>query len=245
MTTLQRPVILLATGSYNPITNMHLRMFELARDHLHDIGFKVLGGIISPVHDAYSKNKPTLISASHRLKMVELAIENNSFLRLSKFETEQEGWSRTRFVLEQHQELVRKFCHGELKQPGWIPDEASALVDKSTNKDYPQIIYLCGADLLESFAVPGLWLDTDIEAIVKNFGLVVIGRAGSNAESFIDRRDVLSTNRNNIRIVTDQVPNLISSTAIRKLISIGHSVRYLCPDDTIEYILENRLYVEN
>uniref|UniRef100_A0A2I3GW76 Nicotinamide/nicotinic acid mononucleotide adenylyltransferase 3 n=1 Tax=Nomascus leucogenys TaxID=61853 RepID=A0A2I3GW76_NOMLE len=29
------PVVLLACGSFNPITNMHLRLFEVARDHLH------------------------------------------------------------------------------------------------------------------------------------------------------------------------------------------------------------------
>uniref|UniRef100_A0A3Q4MFS0 Nicotinamide/nicotinic acid mononucleotide adenylyltransferase 3 n=1 Tax=Neolamprologus brichardi TaxID=32507 RepID=A0A3Q4MFS0_NEOBR len=29
-------VVLLACGSFNPITNMHMRMFELARDHLED-----------------------------------------------------------------------------------------------------------------------------------------------------------------------------------------------------------------
>lgn len=31
-------VILLSCGSFNPITNMHLRMFELARDYLEDTG---------------------------------------------------------------------------------------------------------------------------------------------------------------------------------------------------------------
>lgn len=31
-------VALVACGSYNPITNMHLRMFEVARDHLHATG---------------------------------------------------------------------------------------------------------------------------------------------------------------------------------------------------------------
>ncbi|XP_066477255.1 nicotinamide/nicotinic acid mononucleotide adenylyltransferase 3 isoform X2 [Tiliqua scincoides] len=29
------PLLLLACGSFNPITNMHMRLFELARDHLH------------------------------------------------------------------------------------------------------------------------------------------------------------------------------------------------------------------
>lgn len=35
-------VVLLACGSFNPITNMHLRMFELARDYLEDTGMSAL-----------------------------------------------------------------------------------------------------------------------------------------------------------------------------------------------------------
>lgn len=31
-------VVLLACGSFNPITNMHLRLFELAKDYLHETG---------------------------------------------------------------------------------------------------------------------------------------------------------------------------------------------------------------
>jgi nicotinic acid mononucleotide adenylyltransferase len=39
-------LILLCCGSFNPITNMHLRMFELARDHLHQTGkYEIVGGI--------------------------------------------------------------------------------------------------------------------------------------------------------------------------------------------------------
>lgn len=31
-------VVLLACGSFNPITNMHLRLFELAKDYLNATG---------------------------------------------------------------------------------------------------------------------------------------------------------------------------------------------------------------
>ena len=45
----RRTVVLLACGSFNPITNMHLRMFEIAKDALEKKGnFFVAGGIISP-----------------------------------------------------------------------------------------------------------------------------------------------------------------------------------------------------
>ena len=240
-----RPVILLATGSFNPITNMHLRMFELARDRLRDDGYQVLGGVISPVNDGYKVHKPTLISSSHRLSMVNLAIQDYSFVRVSKFEIKQQDWSRTRPVLEHHQDLISNFCNGLAKQPTWLPGGIQPSADGDSNLRIPQIIYLCGADLLESFAVPGLWQDVDIEAIVKNFGLVVIARGNSNAERFIEESDILLKHRANIRIVSDAVVNTISSTAVRQLVSQGRSVKFLLPDKAIEYIEKNQLYREN
>jgi len=81
-------------------------MFELARDRLREDGFQVFGGVISPVHDVYKTRKPTLIAASHRLAMINLAIEDYKFVKASTFEIEQPDWSRTRTVLEQHQEQV-------------------------------------------------------------------------------------------------------------------------------------------
>jgi len=35
-------VVLLACGSFNPITNMHLRLFELAKDYFHETGRMVI-----------------------------------------------------------------------------------------------------------------------------------------------------------------------------------------------------------
>ncbi|GFT66086.1 hypothetical protein NPIL_560021, partial [Nephila pilipes] len=58
---------------------MHLRLFELARDFLHNTGrYHVVGGIISPVNDAYKKKD--LISAKHRCEMVDLALQCNDWV---------------------------------------------------------------------------------------------------------------------------------------------------------------------
>uniref|UniRef100_A0A0D3H5Q3 Cytidyltransferase-like domain-containing protein n=1 Tax=Oryza barthii TaxID=65489 RepID=A0A0D3H5Q3_9ORYZ len=51
----QGVAVLVATGSFNPPTYMHLRMFELAKDELQQRGYCVLGGYMSPVNDAYKK----------------------------------------------------------------------------------------------------------------------------------------------------------------------------------------------
>lgn len=40
--------------------------------------------------------------------------------------------------------------------PGWLPDN----LKKNTGQ--VQLQLLCGADLLESFATPGLWQDEDV-----------------------------------------------------------------------------------
>uniref|UniRef100_A0A0E0M073 Cytidyltransferase-like domain-containing protein n=1 Tax=Oryza punctata TaxID=4537 RepID=A0A0E0M073_ORYPU len=59
----QGMAVLVATGSFNPPTYMHLRMFELAKDELQQRGYCVLGGYMSPVNDAYKKKVMLLCSS--------------------------------------------------------------------------------------------------------------------------------------------------------------------------------------
>ena len=80
-------------------------ILELAKDHLTAKGIQVLGGIISPVNDAYEKKSLT-VKSSHRVKMVNLAVQNYDFVKCSKWEAEQTCWSRTRAVLDQYKSQV-------------------------------------------------------------------------------------------------------------------------------------------
>ena len=82
-------VIFLACGSFNPPTNKHLRLFELARDHYraHQPLSAVLGGVISPILDAYAK--ASLISSRHRLAMARLAVVESSMVKVSDWEVKQ------------------------------------------------------------------------------------------------------------------------------------------------------------
>lgn len=59
------PLILVACGSFSPITYLHLRMFEMAADYVKfSADFELIGGYLSPVSDAY--RKAGLASADHR-----------------------------------------------------------------------------------------------------------------------------------------------------------------------------------
>lgn len=210
---------LLLCGSFNPVTHMHLRMFELARDALTSTGlYQVIAGILSPVSDHYGK--AGLISSSHRLEMARRAARSSTWIKCDDWEASRSEWSTTVKVLRHHRARLR-----------------TALRD-----DNIQVKLLCGADVLQSFEQPGVWTENDREEILRDFGVVCISRGGFNIDTFIYESDQLTRNRHHIRLVTEWVSNEISATKIRRAIRRGESVKYLIQDDVIEYIQQNGLY---
>ncbi|MFT7804397.1 nicotinamide/nicotinic acid mononucleotide adenylyltransferase 1 [Arapaima gigas] len=245
-----RKVVLLSCGSFNPITNMHLRMFELARDYLQDTGkYCVVKGIISPVGDAYKKKG--LIEALHRIKMARLATETSDWIEVDGWESEQPEWLETAKVMRHHYkelvcaepnvEEVDTVRAGRKRKYKETDSSCEDLSSKHCRADSPRLMMLCGADVLESFAVPGLWKLEDLEEIASN-GLVCMTRSGNDAEAFIYRSDLLWRHRHDIHVVREWVTNDVSATQVRRALRRGQSVRYLLPDAVLTYIQENSLY---
>nr|CAB3451476.1 unnamed protein product [Digitaria exilis] len=129
-------VVLVANGSFNPPTYMHLRMFELAKDELQQRGYRVLGGYMSPVNDAYKKKD--LLPAAHRIRFCELACKSSSFVMVDPWEAMQKGYQRTLTVLSR---IRNSLCKDGLDDQGSL-----------------KVMLLCGSDLLESFSTPGVWI---------------------------------------------------------------------------------------
>ncbi|KAM4651095.1 nicotinamide/nicotinic acid mononucleotide adenylyltransferase 1 isoform 1-T2 [Discoglossus pictus] len=246
-------IVLLATGSFNPITGMHLRMFELARDHLHETGkYKVTKGIISPVGDGYKKKG--LIEGSHRLAMANLATKTSDWIEVDPWECNQQDWVETVQVLRHHQQNVegesesshdKKAAHRK-GQKRKRENNSQDVTDYRCpeNKAVPQVKLLCGADILESLGIPNLWKLEHVTEIVSTFGLVCITRNGSDPRKFIYESDILWKHKNNIHLVEEWITNDISSTKIRRALRRGLSIRYLVPESVEEYIKKHDLYNE-
>nr|XP_060622769.1 nicotinamide/nicotinic acid mononucleotide adenylyltransferase 3 isoform X1 [Anolis sagrei ordinatus] len=239
------PLTLLACGSFNPITNMHLRLFELARDHLHQTGkYQVIGGIISPVNDDYGKQG--LVAAKHRVAMAHLALETSDWIRVDPWESQQRQWIETIAVLRHHYKELLKSHHirklpGENNQP---IEKAAGPSFPSSLTGVPELKLLCGADFLKTFQVPDLWKEEHILEIVDKFGLVCISRAGSDSSQCISESEVLSRYQHNIHLVREWIQNEISATSIRQALCKGQSVKYLVPDSVISYIKQHTIYTE-
>ncbi|TXG53252.1 hypothetical protein EZV62_022421 [Acer yangbiense] len=216
-------VVLVATGSFNPPTYMHLRMFELARDALNAEGYCVIGGYLSPVNDAYKKKG--LISAEHRIQLCNLACKSSKFIMVDPWEANQNSFQRTLTILSR----IKKF----LSEDGLISRESL------------KVMLVCGSDLLQSFGIPGFWIPEQVSIICRDYGVLCIRREGHNVDKIISDNEILNENRDNIKVVDELVPNQISSTRIRECISRGLSIKYLTTDEVIDYIEEKTLYLNS
>ncbi|NWZ94911.1 NMNA3 adenylyltransferase, partial [Nesospiza acunhae] len=236
------PVILLACGSFNPTTNMHMRLFELARDHLHQTGqYQVIEGIMSPVSDSYGKKG--LVSARHRVAMARLALETSDWIRVDPWESQQDTWTETVKVLRHHYNEALRTFQSQENTRNKHPTESSTGDSLSCQQPVlPELKLLCGADFLQTFKTPNLWKEEDIKEIVGKFGLVCISRAGSDPSQLIQESDLLSKFQHNIFLVREWIQNEISATQIRSALCRGLSVKYLIPDSVIAYIAQHNVY---
>ncbi|EGD77276.1 hypothetical protein PTSG_08369 [Salpingoeca rosetta] len=225
-----QPAVLVACGSFSPITNMHLRIFEDARDDLAQQSVDVIGGYVSPTHAKYGK--ASLASMPDRLNMTQLALQSSSWVNLSSWECAQSGWTRTAVVLQHFAD--------ELAQ---VPLNT----DSDAKPEHPvKVMLLCGGDLLDTFDVikddgEPLWLPQDRETILRN-GIVCIERKGTDLQQVIAKSKELSKYKENIYIIKPQIENDISSSSVRRLLAQGRSIKYLVPDDVIAYIKQHSLH---
>ncbi|KAG5847539.1 hypothetical protein ANANG_G00127150 [Anguilla anguilla] len=215
------PLVLLACGSFNPITLQHMRLFELARDHMHQTGqFQVVGGILSPVSDVYGKQG--LAPARHRVAMARLALGNSDWVRVDDWESKQADWTETVVTMRHHYNQI--------------------LEQHQNTAGAPQLKLLCGADFLDTFKVPGLWRDDHVAEVAGRFGVVCVSRGSLQPDRAVHECDTLSRHRNNVFLVREWVSNEISATEVRRALRRGLSVKYLLPDAVIDYIRRHGLY---
>eukprot|EP01127_Copromyxa_protea_P009946 TRINITY_DN2388_c0_g1_i2.p1 TRINITY_DN2388_c0_g1~~TRINITY_DN2388_c0_g1_i2.p1 ORF type:complete len:215 (+),score=41.95 TRINITY_DN2388_c0_g1_i2:218-862(+) len=184
-------VVLIACGSFSPITYMHLRLFPLCRDWMNANGHFVRGCYISPVHDAYKK--VDLAPAEDRLEMCRRATKESPYIMVGDWESQQEGWTPTRQVIEKHSQVVNE------------------------GEDYhTDVVMICGSDLLKSFNTPGVWAPEDMKTICEN-GICVVQREGDLVEEFSALNPILSEalEAGKINRIVNKIENNVSSTLVR------------------------------
>ncbi|KAL2206337.1 Nucleotidylyl transferase [Sarocladium strictum] len=218
------PLVIVACGSFSPVTLLHLRMFPMAVDHAKNTGFEIVGGYLSPVGDAYKKKG--LAPAHHRVNMCQLATENTSkWLMVDDWEAKNKSYMPTARVLDHFDWEINHVRGGiEIADGTYVP---------------AKIMLLAGADLIQTISTPGVWDPQDVDHILSNFGVFVVERTGTDLETALAQ---LRRWERNIHVIRQIVTNDISSTKVRLLLKRNMSIDYLIPQEVIDYIMSHNLY---
>ncbi len=108
-----------------------------------------------------------------------------------------------------------------------------------------RVMLACGADLLQSMLLPGVWAPEDLEVILGRFGVVCLERHDqANLEKLLEETELFKRHMDHIVVVKQPIYNNVSSTIVRNLVKSHCSIRYLVPPSVEKYIKEHSLYVE-
>ncbi len=203
-------------GTFNPVHYGHLRSALELVEHLGLAQLSLMPCAQPPHRDAPA------VSAEHRAKMVELAIADEPRLVCDRRELGRSG-------------------------PSYTIDSLESV--RSEQGVEASLSLVMGFDAFLDLDSWHRW-----QELLEVAHIVVIGRPGWQLPAAgpvaqwlsghrVDSASALSgAPSGGIYIVEELRPLPISSTEIRSLLQSGHSVRYLLPDEVIDYIHTNALY---
>ncbi len=107
------------------------------------------------------------------------------------------------------------------------------------DKKYPnnEILFLMGSDNLKEFPT---WNGAD--KICEKYKSYVFRRDDDDIKNIIEKDEFLSKNKDSFVAVSNNILNNFSSTYARKIIKEDKSIRYLAPDEVVNYIEKHKLY---
>lgn len=154
--------------------------------------------------------------AEHRLKMTELAIKGNPCFEISDFEVKQKTPSYTLNTINHFKKLYQR----------------------------DTLFFIMGVD---AFYELKLWYR--YEELIKAIDFIVMSRPGFNDlenSELIEYKKGENTfkikNSDKTAFYISISPFWVSSSALRKMIQNGKSIRYLVPEEVRKYIEKNKLY---
>ncbi|CAG8704424.1 18729_t:CDS:1 [Acaulospora morrowiae] len=226
------PVVLITTGSMNPIHIQHVEMFKIAKERLEMAlpDHKVVAGYISPSQDLYVQNKlyEETITAEHRIEMVRLATQDSSWIDVDTWESK---FPTIHFI--DYFQVVRRLSeflndHEQIKR---------SLPDKTKIK----VMYLCGSDHVIRTGAKGL----------DEYGLVIIERNFGKKDNIwrnVCERKLDSVYNHSwkekdfVHFVEGENDTDVSSTKIRSLLrDRNNKWEELCDERVVKYMKDHNI----
>ena len=210
-------------GAFNPIHYGHLRTAEEVLEIFSLDSMIFMPSGITPF------DKPDLLKAEHRYKMVKFAIDDNPRFRISKIEVNR----RTRsYTVDTFRKLREKYRKSEL----FFVLGIDAFLDLPCWKQ-PDML----ADLTNLVVIsrPGYrFSELSSSPYLKGVSAKVLKELDKGSRGMIDF-DISDMMKGYLCNVTGLN---ISASGVRRLVSSGKNINYLLPDSVKSYIISNKFY---
>ncbi|MDD5435661.1 MAG: nicotinate-nucleotide adenylyltransferase [Nitrospira sp.] len=215
-------------GTFNPVHLGHLSIAGEIKERLSlDLVIFIPTG--NPPHKAMTE----VISAEHRLRMVELAIAPYSFFKASSIEAERNGFS---YSIDTIYALKKEM--GDSAEFYFIIG-IDAFVEIDTWKKAEELLALCNFVVIPR---PGhRFVD------LQHVNIPLVKKLPADELESLDSGEKSGLSfplSGHYHLFLEKIKLCdISSTELRKLIRKGQEVRNLLPDSVMSYIMEQRLYL--
>jgi nicotinate-nucleotide adenylyltransferase len=213
-------------GTFNPVHFGHLRTAQEILEKLS------LDKVIFIPAGKTPFEKPELIKAPHRYKMVKDAIAGNPGFEISDIEIKAKGKS---FTIDTIMKLRDKFIDSEL----YFILGTDAFLDLPHWKNPDRIVNLVNIVII---ARPGFaFTDLSSSPYLKK----VLKKILKDLDKGVRDRFPFGISEKQKAILCKVTGLDISASNIRNLIMSGKNVKYLLPDSVESYIISKKLYMRN
>nr|XP_039270391.1 nicotinamide/nicotinic acid mononucleotide adenylyltransferase 1-like [Styela clava] len=214
-----------------------------------------------PIRSSAGGHGSVLSSSSFPLERKQSFYDRHAQLELNEA-SEPSLPDKTGIVLDKLGQNLRRMCCA--RPTAFDAHKSDMIYGAACDLRRTKIMLLCGGDLLESFAIPGLWKEEHIKKIVSDYGIVCIPRHNTDGNESLspdtnnDRADRMRKALDRLHNITQNVsgtiilvndtkhPDIahISSTKCRKAIMTGSSdASSLVIPSVLNYIKQNNLYM--
>ncbi len=127
----------------------------------------------------------------------------------------------------------------EIKADKWMRT-FETLTELQARYPNDELRLIIGTDNLK-----GLYDWYEIESLLSRFKVIVLSRDEDNIDEIIEQDPFLSCYKDSFIQASIPIRINLSSTYVRDLIAQGREIKYMIPDEAIDYIKKNHLYARS
>ena len=193
----------------------------------------VFGGSFNPPLNSHFSLAEQIVNEYEQVEKVIFVPVNNLYEKENLLGNEHR-YNMLKLVIDKNPNFELSRVELDSKRPLYTIETLLILKDKYLQYD---ILFTIGSDNLKQ-------LDSwkKVEELVTKFKILVLERDEDDIDKIIQSNDFLKAHKDSFIKVKNNVRSNLSSTFVRNKIKEGKSIRYLTPDEVVNYMKENNLF---